>query len=56
MRIEIVDDTTLQDPSGSSRIEEIEDDQDVETCFICNNKSSKTKTIYQNKCKYLHYY
>ena len=44
MRIEIVDD--LADAASSNRIEEIEDDQDVDTCFICNNEASTTKTIF----------
>ena len=43
MRIEIADGANLPQSSGNSRIEEIEDDLDVETCFICNNKPSKTR-------------
>ena len=51
MRIEIIDDANLPTSSGDSRIEEIEDPLEVETCFICNNKPTKSKTIFPNKGK-----
>ena len=52
MRIEIVDGANLPQSSGNSRIEEIEDDLDVETCFICNNKPRKTTVIFPNTRKF----
>ena len=52
MRIEIIDDANLPaSSSGDNRIEEIEDALDVDTCFICNNKPTKSKTIFPNKGK-----
>ena len=47
MKIEIVDGAHLpQSSDDASRFEEIEDDLDVESCFICNNKPQETKTIF----------
>ena len=51
MRIEIVDDNNLPTCTDYNRIEEIEDTLDVETCFICNNKPTKSKTIFHQKGK-----
>ena len=51
MKIEIIDDNILP-PTGNSRIEEIYDIIEVDTCFICNGKPSITRTIYPKTGKY----
>ena len=48
MKIEIIDDSSFP-PTGSSRIEEIDDIIEVDTCFICNGKPKITRTIYPEK-------
>ena len=57
MKIEIVDDSGFpSDADGVSRIEEIDDIIDVDTCFICNGKPIISKTIYPNNGKETKWY
>ena len=53
MKIEIVDDSSFLAAADNSRIEEIDDIIEVDTCFICNGKPKPwlSKTIYPDKGK-----